>query len=81
WEEVLGREGIGVKDDFFELGGHSLKALIVLSKIKSKMRVQINIEYFFMNASIEKIAIQINFLLKQEEIKLNKDKLKERFEL
>jgi amino acid adenylation domain-containing protein len=29
WEEILGRENIGIDDDFFELGGNSIKAVSV----------------------------------------------------
>jgi len=33
WQEVLGRDKIGIKDDFFESGGHSLKAIRLTGRI------------------------------------------------
>ena len=40
WQEVLGRDNIGVHDDFFELGGHSL----LVTQVHSRMRQQLNID-------------------------------------
>jgi surfactin family lipopeptide synthetase A len=33
WEEILGREGIGVRDSFFELGGDSIKAVQIVGRM------------------------------------------------
>ena len=33
WEEVLGRDRIGIEDDFFKIGGHSLKAIMMLARV------------------------------------------------
>ncbi|AEI43017.1 non-ribosomal peptide synthase/polyketide synthase [Paenibacillus mucilaginosus] len=34
WQEVLGREGIGIHDDFFLLGGDSIQAIQVASRLR-----------------------------------------------
>ncbi|MFC0516389.1 amino acid adenylation domain-containing protein, partial [Mucilaginibacter angelicae] len=41
WEEVLGRNGIGINDNFFDLGGHSLKAI----KLKSILNKRLNLSF------------------------------------
>lgn len=34
WEEVLKREGIGIRDNFFSIGGDSIKSIQIVSKLK-----------------------------------------------
>ncbi|HEX9508920.1 MAG TPA: phosphopantetheine-binding protein, partial [Puia sp.] len=75
WQEVLGREQVGIKDNFFELGGHSLKAAQVISKINKHFLVRINIQTLFKDPTIENIAAQIDFILDQNRQKPNKEKL------
>ena len=36
WEEIFGRNSIGIQDDFFEMGGTSLMAVRLFSKIEEK---------------------------------------------
>ncbi|QNN43939.1 AMP-binding protein [Pedobacter roseus] len=47
WEEVLGREGIGVMDNFFELGGHSLKAVLLSGQIHRRTGIKIGLGDLF----------------------------------
>ncbi|WP_271730042.1 phosphopantetheine-binding protein, partial [Aquimarina algiphila] len=67
WEEVLGREGIGVKDDFFELGGHSLKVLLVIQTLQQRMNVKISLVQFFNNSTIENLTEIIKSISHKEE--------------
>ncbi|WP_271730166.1 phosphopantetheine-binding protein, partial [Aquimarina algiphila] len=62
WEEVLGREGIGVKDDFFELGGHSLKATSLMSIINKTFDIKLSLKEVFIHRTIEEQGdiIEIN---------------------
>ena len=56
WQEVLGFDTIGVKDDFFELGGHSLIAAAVATELSKKFDVQIPMRTLFETTTAEGIA-------------------------
>lgn len=59
WQEILGREKIGVKDNFFAIGGHSLKATRVASSIRKEFNVTLSLPVLFSNPTIENIAGEI----------------------
>ena len=56
WEEILGREGIGIHDNFFDLGGHSLKAIKLVSRVSKNYDVKIDLSYLFKHPNIEFIS-------------------------
>jgi amino acid adenylation domain-containing protein len=62
WEEILGREKIGVLDNFFEIGGHSLKMNSMLNRVKVDCEVEITFELFLNDPTIESIALHIENL-------------------
>jgi len=62
WQNVLGIEKIGVRDNFFDLGGNSLHIMRLLSMTNNHFSVQLRIEDFFHDVNIEKIAETINEL-------------------
>jgi len=47
WQEVLGKERVGIKDDFFEMGGHSLKVVRLISQIYREFDVEIAMKELF----------------------------------
>jgi tyrocidine synthetase-3 len=59
WEEVLGREKIGISDDFFDLGGHSLKAFHLVNQVNKEFDINIRIQVLFNNTTIEAVAGEI----------------------
>jgi acyl carrier protein len=59
WQQILGREQIGVHDNFFELGGHSLKATRLVSQVQKAFGVSVNIKDVFMNPTIETVGALI----------------------
>ena len=59
WKDVLRIDRIGVSDNFFEIGGSSLKIVKVLNNIKSKFGVDLKIELFFKQPTIEFLALHI----------------------
>lgn len=55
WEEVLGREHIGIYDAFFECGGDSLMIIKIIEKAREQ-DVQLEIRSFYEDKTIRKIA-------------------------
>jgi acyl carrier protein len=71
WKELLGVERVGIRDDFFDSGGHSLLALRVLSEIKKKLEVEIDIRSFYLKNDIESLASFINLQNKRKEVEIS----------
>jgi tyrocidine synthetase-3 len=86
WQELLNKEKIGITDDFFDLGGDSIKILRMVSEVRKKMALEIEVSDIYRNSSVEKIlqhilqeGKQINqFFTGRTETHLNIDLLKER---
>ncbi|MDH4471662.1 MAG: amino acid adenylation domain-containing protein [Fluviicola sp.] len=62
WQELLGQDRIGIKDDFFELGGHSLKAMRLIAKIKETFDVKMTIKTVFIKTTIAELAKEIDMI-------------------
>jgi amino acid adenylation domain-containing protein len=60
WQEVLGVERIGINDNFFELGGHSLKAIRLVEKIKTELKVHYELPDLFKGPEIRQISAKLN---------------------
>ncbi|HZF08986.1 MAG TPA: amino acid adenylation domain-containing protein, partial [Thermoanaerobaculia bacterium] len=56
WEELLGREQVGVTESFFELGGHSLLATQVISRVSEAFQVELPLRQLFENPTVESLA-------------------------
>ena len=56
WQEVLGVEGIGIRENFFDLGGHSLQAMQVVSRVGRSLGVTLGLRDFFDQPSIAELA-------------------------
>jgi len=56
WRNILGIEPIGTQDNFLELGGDSLKAISVVTRIHKQLKVEIPLETFFRNPTLQGLA-------------------------
>lgn len=59
WQDVLGVDGIGIRNDFFRLGGHSLLATRVIASINRKLDANLRIKSLFENPTIEALSTLI----------------------
>ncbi|PVC80830.1 hypothetical protein DBP12_37105 [Streptomyces sp. CS014] len=60
-EELLGRTGLGVRDDFFDAGGHSLLAVRLVAKAETVLGVSIPLSELFKDevVSVERLAAMV----------------------
>jgi len=56
WQQVLGKDEVGVTDNFFDLGGHSLKATQIAFHIRKDLDVEIQLKDIFSHPSIRDLA-------------------------
>ncbi|HET8773661.1 MAG TPA: amino acid adenylation domain-containing protein, partial [Thermoanaerobaculia bacterium] len=56
WQELLHVERVGRNDNFFELGGHSLLATQVISKIRSRLEIELPLRALFECESLARLG-------------------------
>ncbi|MCP4162575.1 MAG: polyketide synthase [Deltaproteobacteria bacterium] len=56
WQEVLGIEKVGIKDNFYELGGHSLLAASIANGLSEHFNMQLQLSQLMDNPTIESLA-------------------------
>jgi amino acid adenylation domain-containing protein len=56
WEDVLGLETIGIRDNFFEIGGHSLLAVRLMAQIQKQFGRHLPLATLFQSPTIEHVA-------------------------
>lgn len=56
WSEVLGIEEIGPDDDFFDLKGDSILAIMVATRIRSRLHVEMTPDILFRASTIRSLA-------------------------
>jgi pimeloyl-ACP methyl ester carboxylesterase len=56
WEDVLDREGIGVRDDLFTIGGSSRTVLRLVEEIRARLGVEVAPDRLFTAPTIEQLC-------------------------
>ncbi|OJH34303.1 non-ribosomal peptide synthetase [Cystobacter ferrugineus] len=56
WQDLLGIQPIGMKDDFFMLGGHSMLAIRLMARIRNRLGRELPLMSLFRNSTIEQMA-------------------------
>ncbi|NEQ48309.1 MAG: amino acid adenylation domain-containing protein [Leptolyngbya sp. SIOISBB] len=59
WVELLQVEQVGIHDNFFDLGGHSLLATRVMSRLRSRLQVELPLRDLFDAGTISRLAERI----------------------
>ena len=59
WEEVLGRNDIGVDDNYFELGGKSLMALNLMARVNKELDSNLAVTALLLHSTIAGLAREI----------------------
>ncbi len=63
WQQVLGIERVGRKDNFFDLGGHSLLAVQVLAKLGRIYGIQVPLRLMFDALTVAELADGVQTLV------------------
>jgi amino acid adenylation domain-containing protein len=59
WQDNLGIQKIGVRDDFFTLGGDSLRAAEILAGMEKSFGVTLPLAFLLENRTIEQMAVRL----------------------
>lgn len=59
WEELLERKPIGISDDFFALGGHSLLAVMLVTRLKGALGLDVPLSRVLEHPNIAAFAASI----------------------
>lgn len=66
WEEVLGKQKIGIKDNFFELGGDSIKAIQIASRL-NRYNFKVEVRDILTNPTIEELCSYVTVSFRKAE--------------
>lgn len=67
----FGHKNIGILDNFFDIGGDSLKAMTFIRRINKEFKIEISIQDFYSNPTVEDLSNEIDLAIKVISIKQN----------
>ncbi len=56
WRELLGVEQVGVNDNFFDMGGHSLLAIRLMTRLRERLQIDLELRTVFEAPTVAEIA-------------------------
>lgn len=59
WAEVLGMSRVSRLANFFELGGHSLLAIQLVSRVRSRLRIDVPVRALFETQTLARLALAL----------------------
>jgi acyl-coenzyme A synthetase/AMP-(fatty) acid ligase/acyl carrier protein len=68
WEQILGVQHIGTRDNFFDLGGHSLKATQVMARVQQTLSVRVPLSNLFGDPTVAGLAHIIERIAQQPQL-------------
>jgi len=71
WQETLGLDRVGVKDNFFDLGGDSLLLGKIITRLNAVCKVEIPLSGFFVDPTVATLALIIEGALRGGEDAIN----------
>jgi acyl carrier protein len=66
WEELFGIQSISLDDNFFELNGNSLLAIQLMSQVREKFGIEIELESMFDDPTVAGLVGQVAVALELE---------------
>jgi phthiocerol/phenolphthiocerol synthesis type-I polyketide synthase E len=66
WEELFGIQSISLDDNFFELNGNSLLAIQLMSQVREKFGIEIELESMFDDPTVAGLVGQVTVALELE---------------
>ncbi|MDY7092226.1 MAG: amino acid adenylation domain-containing protein [Acidobacteriota bacterium] len=59
WEDLFGREPLGVTQDFFDLGGHSLLAVRLMARVRETFQREVPLAALFRHPTVRELAASL----------------------
>ena len=59
WQEILGKDPIGIRDNFFDLGGDSIRILRMMAALRRELNLEVPIAEVYRHNTIESLLEHI----------------------